>query len=274
MASNQKRYEAQKLLYVWLSKLGRKSLDSIKANCDYLAENQETKSHDPIWEIFWPLVFSGVADHAGKGYYALTEPLILNYKTHFYYINILPKECKSKEIAVGIYVSDTLVNEHNVKMIEVEPKAILKKFPPIDNVVDSFDKSIQDENELKYYNSKTRKGVAKLEKEGLKKFFSIPDKGYMRELPSKTNNPEAFAIAYCYGRIINGETNGTYNRNLRRLVMPKFAMPFTLYRVLQLETMKTQHLPQKSKDSYIFNDVSVSVVKELNRIFCNSIKYE
>ena len=194
--SNKERYEMQKLLYVWLSKLGRRSLDSIKTSCDYLVESHQLTSSNPIWEIFWPLVFSGVADHTGKGYYALTEPLILKFESHYYHINNIPVSEKFKEVSVGIYITEGLKNEYDIKEIDVDSKAILKNYPSVDKVVDNFSKSIQDEKELKYYDWKNRIGVAELEKEGLKRFFSYPAKAYMRELPDRTINPDAFAIAY------------------------------------------------------------------------------
>lgn len=272
--TDKRKIEIRSILYVWLSKLGKRSLESIKANCDYLAESHNISVSNPIWEFFWPMVFSGVIDHTGKGYYALTEPLILNYHTHFYYINYRPNGCKYQEVSVGIFISDTLVNDHGVKVICVDPRSILKKYPSVDKIVDAFPESIQDETELKYFNWKNKRGVAELEKDGLKRFFSIPEKVYIRELPGRTINPDAFAIAYCYSRVINNESNGTYFRDKKELVTPSFAMPLMLYRVLQLETMASRHLPEKDGDSYIFNGVSQPMVKELNRILCKSIKYE
>lgn len=272
--TNRDKYEASKLLYIWLSKLGRRSLESIKTSCDYLSESYHLSVSNPIWELFWPMVFSGVIDHTGKGYYALTEPLILDYHTHFYYINNRPIGCKIEEVSIGIYVSDKLVNEHKLREITVEPKVILKKYPSVDKIIDGFSKSLQDEKELRYYNRKNMKGIAELEKDGLKRFFSIPEKVYMRELPDRTINPDAFALAYCYGRVINKESNGTYYLDQKQLVTPSFALPFMLYRVLQLETMTSRHFPKIKGDVYIFDGVSMGVVKELNRIFCNSIRYE
>lgn len=96
----------------------------------------------------------------------------------------------------------------------------------------------------------------------------------MRELPDRTINPDAFALAYCYGRVINKESNGTYYLDQKQLVTPSFALPFMLYRVLQLETMTSRHFPKIKGDVYIFDGVSMGVVKELNRIFCNSMRYE
>ena len=272
--NSKERYEMQKLLYIWLSKIGKRSLDSIKTSCDYLVESHCVTSSNPIWDTFWPLVFSGVADHTGKGYFALTEPLILKYDNHYYYINNIPSKGTVKEVSLGIYLTDTLTNDCDIKEISVAPKNILKKFPSVDKVVDSFTKSIQDERELKYYDWKNRIGVAELEKDGLKRFFSNPEIAYMRELPDRTINPDAFAIAYCYGRAISGEGNGTYYSSQKRLITSDFAIPYTLYRVLQLETMASKRLPERDGKHYVYNGVSAPVVKELNRILCNSIRYE
>lgn len=272
--SSKERDELQKLLYVWLSKIGRRSLDSIKASCDYLVECHRVTSSNPIWDIFWPLVFSGVVDHTGKGYYAQTEPLILKYAKHYYYINNIPEVGDFTEVSAGVYLSDTLTNDYDIKEISVDPKSILKTFPSVDKVVDNFTKSLQDERELKYRDWKNRVGVAELEGEGLKRFFSNPQKAYMRELPDRTIHPDAYAIAYCYGRALSGEGNGMYYSSQKKLVTPEFAIPYTLYRVLQLETMSSKRLPEREGKNYIFNGVSAPVVKELNRILCNSISYE
>lgn len=272
--NSKEQYEMQKLLYIWLSKIGRRSLNSIKTNCDYLVESHCVTSNNPIWDIFWPLVFSGVADHTGKGYYALTEPLILKYTNHFYYINTIPPSGTVKDVSAGIYLADTLANDCDIKEISVDTKAILTKFPSVDKVVDSFTKSLQDVSELKYFDWKNRIGVAELEKDGLKRYFSNPEKAYMRELPDRTTNPDAFAIAYCYGRAISGEGNGIYYRSQKRLITSNFAIPYTLYRVLQLETMASKRLPEKNSKNYVYDGVSAQVVKELNRILCNSIRYE
>ena len=272
--SDKERFDLQKLLYVWLSKLGRRSLESIKSSCDYLVESHQHSSANPIWDIFWPLVFSGVADHTGRGYYAITEPLIIKYDSHYFYINNKPKDVQYKELSVGIFISDELSNENGYKETIVDSLSILKKFPSVDEIVDKFPKSLQDEKELRYFDYKNRIGVAEFENEGLKRFFSNPKKTYIRELPDRTTNPDAFAIAYCYGRALSGEGNGTYYSSDKELVTPSFAIPFTLFRVLQLETMASKSLPIKDGRSYIFQGISAPIIKELNRILCNSISYE
>lgn len=269
-----KTYEARKILYVWLSKMGRRHLNSIKAQCDFLSESQSLSLGNPIWEIFWPMVYSGVIDHTGKGYYAITEPLIIDFSTHYYYINCIPKDIRFEEVAVGVYLSDKKSNSLDVRDIKVSPCDILKHYPSVKMMVDNFPVSIQDVEELKFYNWKNKKGFAELEKDGLKRFFMIPEERYKREVPDRTINPDAFAIAHNYSRVVNNEDNGVYIKNGKRLMMPNFAMSIMLYRVLQLETMASRSLPYKKDNNYVFDSVSLKVVRELDRILCKSIRYE
>lgn len=269
-----KTYEARKLLYVWLSKLGRRNLNTIKDQCDFLSESFSITTSNPIWEIFWPMVHSGIIDHTGKGYYAVTEPLIIDFASHYYYINCQPKGIDTEEVSVGILLSNKKLVDTDVKSVTLSPYSILKNYPSIDKIIDEFPDSIQDVEELRFYFWKTKKGLAEFENEGLKRFFVIPEKLYKKELPDRTINPEAFALAYCYSRVVNNENNGIYKKSEKRLTMSTFTMPIMIYRVLQLETMASRSLPTKTNDYFVFNNVSSDVVKELNRILCNSIRYE
>ena len=55
--------QAQQLLYVWISNFDKRSLVSIKQSCDYLNEICHLKLQNPIWGIFWPLVFNPTCSH-------------------------------------------------------------------------------------------------------------------------------------------------------------------------------------------------------------------
>lgn len=265
--------QAQQLLYVWISNFDKRSLVSIKQSCDYLNEICHLKLQNPIWGIFCPLVFNGVIDHAGNGFYALSEPIILDYGTHYYYINVIPHKTESKHVTVGISLS-RLFEEVGCKTMRPSAIAILKSFPCIKDIVDAFPKTLEDESNLKYANWKSRRGLAELDKEGLTRFFSLPEQLYLRQLPSRTINPEAYALSYCLTRVVNNESNGRYNGSTHQLTMPSFAMPFMVYRVLLLECMASKQLPRRQASDYIFENVQPVIVKQLNRIFCNSIQYE
>ena len=265
--------KAQELLYDWISHFDKRSLESIKKNCDYLNNIYELQLAKPIWGIFWPLVFNGVIDHIGNGFYALSPSIVLDFSTHSYYINASQGKQKSEKVLVGIELAESVV-QTDYRVMWPVPLAILKTYPTIKDVVDGFPKTLQDESNLKYTNSKTRRGLAELEQNGLTRYFSLPESLYIRELPSRTVNPEAYAIAYCLSRVVNGELNGIYNQKSKVLKMPTFAMPFMLYRVLLMECMAFRKLPSQIEFNYVFENISVDLIKQLNRILCNSIKYE
>lgn len=265
--------QVQELLYVWISNFDKRSLESIKQNCDYLNEIYHLELRNPIWGIFWPLVFNGVIDHVGNGFYALSEPIVLDYGTHFYYINVLPQKVKSKHISIGISLSETF-EDVGCKTMRPSAIAILKSYPCIKDVVDSFPLSLEDESNLKYVNWKFKRGLAELDKDGLICFFSLPEQLYLRQLPSRTVNPEAYALSYCLTRVVNNELNGKYDQSIHQLTMPAFAMPFMVYRVLLLECMVSKQLPRKQASDYVFKNIPTEIVNQLNRIFCNSIQYE
>ena len=262
--------DLQNLFYVWMSKFEKRSLENIKVHCDFLNESYGLNLPYPNWSIFWPLVFNGLVDHIGKGYYALTTPIIIDYGKHYVYINYKPNIVKSKQLDTGIYLSKDLDNPRDFAVIKVNPLSVLKRFPTVKDIVDSFDKSQRNPKELEYYHWKYGKGIAKLEAEGLTRYFSIPEELYMRELPSRTVNPEAFAIAYCYSRAINNEPNGIYNEATNTLALPTFALPHLLYRTLLLHSLSNGVMPEVSDKYYIFNNVPTSYVRQLYRIFCRT----
>ena len=271
--STDKIHNAQQLLYVWISHFDRRSLESIKQKCDYLNNIHELQLQNPIWGIFWPLVFNGVIDHIGNGYYALSDSIVLDYSTHCYYINASPNTQKSEDVFIGIKLAQS-VEETDFKVMRPVPHTILKQYPNIKDVVDKFPNTLQDESILKYIYPKTRQGLAELEQNGLTRYFSIPESLYIRELPSRNINPEAYALAYCLTRVVNDEPNGVYDKSSKTLKMPSFAMPFMLYRVLLMECMASKQLPRQTENNYVFENISIDVVKQLNRILCNSIHYE
>lgn len=275
MNNNIDTYKLQELMCIWLSKYESKSLDAIKISCNNLDSSYDLQlSKSPIWTIFWPLVFNGVVEYIGNGRYALTKPLIIDCGVHCFSVNCKPNDDFLKTDFVGIYKSSHIPKINDIKIIKSSAVSNLRQFPSIDKIVDSFPKTLQEESGLEYYNWKTKKGIAKLQKDGTNKYFSIPNKLYIREIPNTKINPDAFAIAYCYSRAINNESNGIYNKNEKILSIPNFAFPLTIYRVLLLETMKTGILPCIKNNRYVFIGISNNVVNELNRIFCNSISYE
>ena len=47
-----------------------------------------------------------------------------------------------------------------------------------------------------------------------------------------------------------------------------------IYRVLLIECMAFKKLPRRVEYSYVFENIPFDIIKQLNRILCNSIDYE
>lgn len=274
MNKDVKLFQLQSLLHVWLSKYENRSIENIRKNCNDLNVSYSLGLNNPIWSLFWPLVYNGVVDFVGRGYYALVEPLILDFDKHFFCVNFIPSIEYKATNAVGIYLTSARPKENGIKTIKTNALQILKQIPKLEEVVDDFPKTFQDESKLKYYNWRTRRGLAELENNGLVRFFSLPQEHYLRQLPDKRINPEAFAIAYCLSRVVNNELNGLYHQENKELSMPIFGMSFSIYRVLLLATMCSGNMPEVRNNNYVFKCISLKIVQELNRIFSNSISYE
>lgn len=102
--------DLQYLLYVWLSKFEKRSLTNIKAHCNFLNDSYKLNISYPDWSIFWPLVYNGLVDHVGKGYYAVTTPIIIDYGSHFIYVNhSCPEKFYHSVSCLGPSPSGTLV---------------------------------------------------------------------------------------------------------------------------------------------------------------------
>lgn len=264
--------EAQKALHIWLSHFDKRSYTSIKETCDYLNSAYELEiKGSTIWAIFFPLVYAGVAEHAGNDYYALTEPLDLAFDSvHFVTNPTSTKDLEETEFP-GIYKSSTA---QPYKTIKVNPLSILKSIPYVKDVIDTWGDSLQDEECFTYRNWKKRQGIAELKQGGLIRFFSIPKNLYIKELPARSINPDAYNIAMSYERVVNSGNAGTYNVRTKQLILEKFGLPILLYRAIILCCMEQGNLPIENDFIYIFNNIDEKIVKEINRILGKTIVYE
>ena len=267
---NSSIYQAQLLLYRWLSHFDKRSYHSIKEICEYLNASMHLEIlGNPMWALFYPLLRNGVVDCAGNDYYAIASQVVLDFNTHLYAVNDGNFDDK---ICVGYNrIERRDINEsHNV--LRLSTLALLKSFPSIEEVVLGWNNSIQDESVLKYHNKHIKAGIAELIN-GTSRYFVIPSKSILKELPGRHINPDAYNIAVCYERSIGNDYNGIYTKS-HELRMNSFGLPFLLYRALMIDGLSIQKFPTEVNGMVIFYNISKIVIKELNRILCNSIVYE
>ena len=128
----------------------------------------------------------------------------------------------------------------------------------------------KDESRLEYSNC-LRKGVARLT-DGQSRYFSIPEKVYLKDIPPRSVNPDAYQIAVSLERAVTGECSGTYDRRTRSLTMKKYGLPSLIFKALLVSGMEADSLPEESGYDVTFRNISESCFMELNRIFCKTIR--
>ena len=272
--SKEATHKAQYLLYCWISRFEKRSYSQIKEACDSLNASSELDlGEHPTYDLFYPLLNSGVIDHIGKDYYTLTRPVIIEYESHAYLLNGPNYNCSDTKLPVGWQLITNGVYPEGIDVIRINTLSVLKSFPSIDKVVDSWESSLQDISKLSYHDFKNKVGVAECKEEGLIHYFLNPQKT-LKEIPSRSINPDAYQIGICMERILNGQGNGFYDKKSQMLKVPNFAFPIMLYRALALDGMAMLTLPYIQGNHIVFEHLKYPIVKELNRILCKSIKYE
>lgn len=271
--SSSKTITAQGLLYSWMSSYEKRSYNLIREACGFLNESLKLGLGDrPIWDVFFPLVFSGVIDHVGNDYYSLTKPAALVFDGHAYLLNHEAKPNSVAGLPIGYREVSRGKIPDDITALRMNSLSVLKSFPSVDKVIDSWQTSVLDEDLLQYHN-RNRIGVAD-HSSGITRYFSIREKNYLKEMPARPFNPDAYSIGICYERSLTGEGNGRYDRQSRTLYLKRFAMPALLYRSLALDGMAAKEFPFAQGDCFVFRNISPRVVKELNRILCKSISHE
>lgn len=268
-------HKAQYLLYCWMSRFEKRSYSQIKEACDTLNESGELDLGErPIYDLFSPLLHSGVIDHIGKDYFALTKPVVLDFESHAYLLNGPNYVFSDTNLPIGWQLVTNGIFPNGVDVVRLNSLSVLKSFPAIDKVVVSWHSSLQDESELSYHDYQNKVGVAEHKQDGLTRYFSIPQRHCLKEIPPRSINPDAFHIGICLERVLNGQGNGSYEKTSHILRVPDFAFPTMLYRALALDGMAKLSLPYIQDDNIVFEHLASPVIKELNRILCKSIRYE
>jgi hypothetical protein len=264
--------EARRLLRAWMSRFESRSYTSIRDACVFLNESMHLGiDRHPALAIFGSLVNTGVADFCGNDHYSLTEPLAIVFQSHAYLVNCLDAEGEyGLEDFPGVCRCPLELVPNNTKTVRLTAPGILKSVPCVRDVVDSWDSSLQDESRLEYSNC-LRKGVARLT-DGQSRYFSIPEKVYLKDIPPRSVNPDAYQIAVSLERAVTGECSGTYDRRTRSLTMKKYGLPSLIFKALLVSGMEADSLPEESGYDVTFRNISESCFMELNRIFCKTIR--
>lgn len=265
---------ARELLLRWIACGERKySYESIRKNCEYLDQAYELGLNgDAVWILFQPLFRTGVVEFAGRDCYALSPTIAIEQEGLLIYNSHLPQKETNYTTFTGIYKTHNPEDVEGMKIIHFDAETILKHIPSVRDVVDSFPVSIEDLTRAEYYHRKGAKGLTKRLGDGAVRYFYIHELLYQREVPGRDTNPDAFSIAYNYSRSINGEPSGKYSNQMLRMF--SFGLPSSIEKILFIESMTHGKMPEDTYRYKLFPSIKPNVVKQLNRILCNTIEYE
>lgn len=267
---------ARELLLRWMACGERKrSYESIRKNCEYLDQSYGLGLDGyAMWVLFQPLFRTGVAEFAGKDCYALSPSVAIERDGLFIYNSPLSQKDSNGTPFSGIYRTGDSKDIEGMAIVNFDAETVLRSFPSVKDVTDSFPVPIEDLSHAEYYHFRGKKGLTKRLDDGAVRYFCIPETLYQREVPGRSVNPDAFSIAYCYSRSINGETAGKYDPRRKILRMSSFGLPASLERILFLESMTLGHIPEEAHGYNVFPGISPGTVKQMNRILCNTIENE
>ena len=270
--------KCQELLLLWIVVKEKVSYQAISKRCDYLNYQYDLgiKKH-PIRRLLFPLFLRGNIEYCDRNYFKATEPILITNKSRYVFTNI----CDSKELSniPMIFKSIEKPKYKFSKEYVFNAITILKHFPSIDKVMNTFSQmSLVDVTSLIYEQKSKEYGIAKKDAPFSNWYFVYPKfsgkAGKVVSVPDWNINPDSLNIAHCYSRTFEKQENGRYILDFKTLKVHYFRFPIMLYRVLMIESLLNDSDPYYSDGYYVFPNIEWKIVKELNRILCNSISYE
>ena len=133
-------YNAQHLLYRWMSHYEKKSYQSIKEACDHLNSSMKLGIYgNPMWALFYPLMRVGIVECVGNDYYAVTNTVVLDCDTHLYVVNG-GNEYDYPYVGYKMIDRKNAILSHCI-VVKLSTLAILKSFPTIRDVIYNWDNS-------------------------------------------------------------------------------------------------------------------------------------
>lgn len=284
--TNKEIHEAQRMLLTWMSHAGSLEdkrmfscrLPRIRKQCEYLAKQfgDDLDEKTASWNIFYPLLYSGVVEHIMKDFYIPAPQIAIVSDSAKRCIYTLPDNLPEENSTeyTGIYIASEPPSGYNSYKFEL--LNVLKHFPSLEDVVKTFCPVVIDLNSLTFTSIRHghKKGVAKTDDLSSIRYFANSETLECYEIPSRTHNPDALNIAHYYDNAINGIENGFYNTNTKVLSLHDFGLPILLFRSLLIHCFLTSKPPHKEDNLYIFENITNRNIKEINRILCNSICYE
>lgn len=282
-------FQIQSLFLQWHKHQGISSIEKIRTGCSNLLRSFDLEIDHPLFRVFFPLVRKGFIEFCGNGKYQISRPTILYYKKEQIAvgINLLIKQKellanigKTNKDELGVIrLNTTEKNIHdfciksNCDYSEPNISEILSNFPKISEVVGKFNRtSISSSGE--YYDVlEHRWGKDKNKCFGIFRLSEDSNKYYLRtqqadlQVPDSKTNPEGRPLAECFQARIDDYNFLIYNKTNNFLVVKNINIPILIERVLRTASLFSQSGVKKENRKTIYSKITLSTIKQINRIF-------
>lgn len=288
----------QSLLLKWFRHHGVRSMQQIRVACKNLNDSYSLQSKHPIYILFFPLVRKGFVEFMGQGKYQPAPPVIIHSKKHriltalnftdFQIVHIqkdimeLPdlfgvcrfKSCcqNLKKISIELGINYT---ENNIAQV-------LSQFPRLKDIISQLQQVEVTSNSYhffdvfrhswKYAGGHFYSGIHKLHNDAQQFYFRMNENVWLK-IPSHEINPDSRYICESYQALLQKETPFIFYRKKEKhlVIRRNISIPILLDRILRIPSLHLMDGMFENKKEQVYQNISISAFKQLNRIFSNGI---
>jgi len=299
--------ELQSLLFQWLKNFGARNINQIRAACHGLMRSYDIADEKSIknclYNLFYPLLRYGLVEFIGKGNYQATPPLFIlsregsDYRYAAINLNNSQIEYLRKTVSASDFPTDifqvarfcgprsTIIEFAGKNQIPIQDNRIdrvLSQIPSIPDTVGSFKKCSPDSNGFYHFNldefewkkvkNELKPGLYKASAEDYSlRHFRCADNTWKR-VPLMEENPDSSNIARCAQGIMENKKFLFYDPVKKQLVNKNIFLPILIDRLLRIPSYHLTDGVIQMNGFATYNNVTMSVYKKLNRIFCNTVE--
>jgi len=228
----------------------------------------------------------GYVEFIGDGNYQVSQSVIIYYPKASTAVGVNFTDEQKEKVKSFAYNEDIFgiirfqINSKEILQLypvlncyyqEFNSNSPLIHFPKVKDIVTTFEEcnSLFD-NVLFYNNYKWERvtkdiGIFKTSSDSHIFYFRIKEKTF--KIPINTENPEGWILAECYQNCSDRNDVFKYNQSNKTLIVSNFNLPILVERILRLNSLYQDVLIQEKDFQISFPNISLSTIKELNRIF-------
>ncbi len=297
----------QSLLFQWIKNHGTRNLVQTRAACHGLLRSYDIADEKSIknclYDLFYPLLRYGLVEFIGKGNYQASPPLFIlsressDYRYAAINLNKFQLEDLRETVSASDFQTDIFqiarfsgprsnviefAGKNQIPIQDNRIDRVLSQIPSIPDTVGSFEKYYPDSNGFYHFNldefewkkveNELKPGLYKASAEDYsRRYFRCADNTWKR-VPLMEENPDSSNIARCAQGIMENKKSLFYDPVKKQFINKNIFLPILIDRLLRIPSYHLTDGVIQMNGFAIYNNVTMSVYKKLNRIFCNTVE--